>query len=411
MKNSILDPPINPSKEIIPKKAAGLNSVFPAIARGVIAIVASILILELVFRMSGIGADIRQVPDPVLGFVNMPGQEVVHRKEGYSKTTFNSFGMRNREVLFEKPAGVIRIAVIGDSATEAIQVADAETFCQRLENKLNAQAGQKKFEVLNFGVSAYNGAQEYVMFKERALKFHPDITIFMLRLNFIAFLGPPAPNKLSLLTSRPLCNLVGENQLSWTNALMEQWNFTPEAKRMRATAWLREHSRFWTVLGTVLCNAQTEVENTKSFLKSLLKPDATKASKSVGDQDQPSVASLDRKLSNSDFDSALSFLTKMLGALMVQANDLGAKSECKVIVFAQPLMDETNYSIQQQTLSRILKNSKVPYENLQTSFDKRAGDKRQTLFFSTNHPTAAGHEICADIMLNALKRHELLPTH
>jgi len=67
--------------------------------------------------------------------------------------TVNSDGFRGRDYSVDKPKGVYRIVVLGDSFTEGLGVNDNETFSYYLEQMLNAlNISGKKFEVLNLAV-------------------------------------------------------------------------------------------------------------------------------------------------------------------------------------------------------------------------------------------------------------------
>jgi hypothetical protein len=68
----------------------------------------------------------------------------------------NSAGLRDREHSIDRPEGVYRIAVLGDSYAEAMQVDIKDTFWWLLQEKLTRCAYQpgKRVEVINFGVSA-----------------------------------------------------------------------------------------------------------------------------------------------------------------------------------------------------------------------------------------------------------------
>src|SRR6266850_1701112 len=60
--------------------------------------------------------------DQSRGYSLRPGIEGWYRKEGGSYVHVNSDGLRDREHTRQKPADTIRIAVIGDSSAEALQV-------------------------------------------------------------------------------------------------------------------------------------------------------------------------------------------------------------------------------------------------------------------------------------------------
>lgn len=91
----------------------------------------------------------------------------------------NSLGLRDREYTEEKPKGVYRILVLGDSPVVGIEVPSEETFPNQLEQLLN-QKQPGRFEVLNGGMQGYSPILYYLFLKEKGLKFDPD----MILLNF-----------------------------------------------------------------------------------------------------------------------------------------------------------------------------------------------------------------------------------
>jgi len=116
--------------------------------------------------------------DPDLLFEWNPGWS----KNGF---TINSLGMADREVTREKPAGVFRIAVIGDSISANFELSPRpEIYLNVLGNQLEHDPRRGvRFEVLNFGVNAYSVTQSVRMLEARALGFAPDLVIAQLCLN------------------------------------------------------------------------------------------------------------------------------------------------------------------------------------------------------------------------------------
>jgi hypothetical protein len=96
--------------------------------------------------------------------------------------TANNRGMRGpADYIYEKPEGVFRIAVLGDSFTFGVGVASEETASAVLEKLLNAQAGSSKtYQVYNFGVNSYSPILEYIYIKKEIVKYKPDLVILML---------------------------------------------------------------------------------------------------------------------------------------------------------------------------------------------------------------------------------------
>ncbi|MBD1826343.1 SGNH/GDSL hydrolase family protein [Microcoleus vaginatus GB1-A2] len=118
--------------------------------------------------------------DPNLGWKLKPGASGEWNGEGASLVQVNSEGLRDREHTKAKPPNTLRVAVLGDSFTEAIQVPIEETFWSKLERKLgNCEAvkGRKNVEVINFGVQGYGTAQELIMLRKKVWDYNPDIVI------------------------------------------------------------------------------------------------------------------------------------------------------------------------------------------------------------------------------------------
>jgi hypothetical protein len=130
--------------------------------------------------------------DPATGNISLRGLVISHPSDSIIYTlrpnldlTFvrarvqtNSCGMRSPERPIAKPAGVFRIALLGDSFAFGWGVAQEKTFAQRLEDSLNTiSRGSPRFEVLNFGVPGYSTFQEVALFEERGLDFSPDAVL------------------------------------------------------------------------------------------------------------------------------------------------------------------------------------------------------------------------------------------
>jgi hypothetical protein len=125
------------------------------------------------------------VPDfslfiPGKGTTYIPHAYYRHTKEGFSEGRFNSHGFRDYERTYEKPPGVFRILVLGDSYIEAFQVQLEESFTAQLEKLLNAQSSSAKYEVLSLGQSGFGTAEEYLRYLNFGAAYSPDLVVLAL---------------------------------------------------------------------------------------------------------------------------------------------------------------------------------------------------------------------------------------
>ena len=194
-----------------------------------------LLVAESGLRLLGyrLGTSSAYQPDPYCGARLVPGFRGWHTKEGRVWIEINSHGFRDRQRSYEKPPDTFRIAVIGDSYAEALQVTLDETFWSVMERKLSESpwfAGQR-VEVLNFGVSGYGTAQELEMLRHYVWDYEPDLIL----LEFFAA-NDVANNsrRLEKQTGRPFYTLVND-RLKLDNSFLQD----TERVRFQTSAWIK----------------------------------------------------------------------------------------------------------------------------------------------------------------------------
>jgi len=107
--------------------------------KALLALVCALIVWELILENTNTlkpGA----VNHPVLGRIYQPGL-LVNGTEGYSRTHFNSLGMRG-SAIGDKVPGEQRFLILGDSFTEAVQVSDEQMYATVIERLLSAESGQ-----------------------------------------------------------------------------------------------------------------------------------------------------------------------------------------------------------------------------------------------------------------------------
>jgi hypothetical protein len=89
----------------------------------------------------------------------------------------NNQGWRTKEPALKKEKNTVRIIGLGDSFMFGQGVNQNKDWITILEDKLNTQFPQKKWEVINTAVPGYNTFMEVETLFQKALIYGPDITI------------------------------------------------------------------------------------------------------------------------------------------------------------------------------------------------------------------------------------------
>jgi hypothetical protein len=203
----------------------------------------SLLVTEAALRIAGVSNPNFYGPDPDRGWALRPGAHGRWRKEGDAEVRVNRDGMRDEEHPVAKPPGELRIAVLGDSCVESLQVPAEKTFWSLLEQELArcpAVAG-RKVEALDFGVSGYGTAQELLTLRHRVWKYDPDLVLLAF------YSGNDVRNNwrpLELDPARPYLIPQADGSLALDDSFRKS-----EGYRFRQTAaarlvyWAFDHSR------------------------------------------------------------------------------------------------------------------------------------------------------------------------
>ncbi len=158
-----------------------------------VASVAAFALAEIILRVFFPVAHLEPAEERFLS----PGSALVHRPSSIpgldyelapgTRETYlglpievNSLGLRGPEVTISKREGTFRVAALGDSLTFGYGILASEAWPAALERALNedpAHLGARAVEVLNFGVSGYNTADEVLVLRHKALAFEPDLVV------------------------------------------------------------------------------------------------------------------------------------------------------------------------------------------------------------------------------------------
>ena len=139
------------------------------------ALVFSFGLAEVGLRIIGFDFPQFHERDDAVGLTLRPGAEGWYTEEGRAYVKVNSAGMRDVERTRAKPPGGLRVAVLGDSYTEAIQVDREKAYPALLEKHL--ERCRPGTEVLNFGVSGFGTAQQLLTLRAKVWDYAPDVVL------------------------------------------------------------------------------------------------------------------------------------------------------------------------------------------------------------------------------------------
>jgi hypothetical protein len=117
---------------------------------------------------------------PEIGYVITPStrfKKPIGEEGGSRWIASNSNGLRDVEHSYDKPGGVRRILILGDSFCEALQVDLEDTFFRHLQSQLDGLDSTTRFEVINAGVSGYGTDRELLFYRHEGRKYGADIVV------------------------------------------------------------------------------------------------------------------------------------------------------------------------------------------------------------------------------------------
>jgi hypothetical protein len=137
-------------------------------------------------NIGGVFHDRFTQPDFERGWSLRPGFAGWMKGERVMWMSINRAGMRDREHAVEAPPRTLRVAVLGDSYMQGLNVPPDKMFTTFLESRLREQCvlpGGWNVEVLNFGVTGYGTAQEWLTYRHHAARYKPDLVVLAVYTN------------------------------------------------------------------------------------------------------------------------------------------------------------------------------------------------------------------------------------
>lgn len=121
--------------------------------------------------------------DPILRYRWRPGAPTGEIDRNGQKLSITADGLFDEPYSVQKPAGVYRVVVLGDSVPNDLHVPFSQRFPKRLEVRLNEMAGSRRVEVINVSCHGYNTLQEVRLLEQVGLRYQPDMVVMAYVLN------------------------------------------------------------------------------------------------------------------------------------------------------------------------------------------------------------------------------------
>lgn len=356
------------------------------------------------------------------GFALRPGIEGTYRREGTSYVRVNADGLRDREHAKTKPANTIRIALLGDSFSEAMHLPMEQTFWWLLQQRLKAcpAFAGKDVEIINFGVSGYGTGQELMTLRQKVWDYAPDVVMLM-----ICTSNDVRDNYRGLSKTEEVPYFIYRNgELVYDDSFRSSRGYVRRDSALnRLGAWFHDHLRFIQLIHYVQFVAKlrfTEWRESRNIKQINAAPGAAKA-EDIGIDNMPYVEPHD-----DDWKHGWEITERLMAQLHNEVEQHGAKflmitGSNAIQVYPDPVV--------RQNFMRHIGVETVFYPNLRF---KALADREHIDFFDLAEPmqryaddhkvflhgfdrdlgnghwNVAGHEVVADLLTETICRDDAL---
>ena len=217
----------------MPSSAKRPTRLLRVVAINLLFLLVGLALMELLLRLAGVRYPAFYRPDAERGYSLRPGASGVWTREGRGAVTINRDGLRDQDHSLRPRPGVLRVAVLGDSFSEALQVNLEDTWWKHLERRLNARpdcAFTRSYpagvELINFGVGGYGTGLELLTWRLKARSYSPHAVLLAMYLgNDIEDNTPRSRD------DQPVFRLAANGELTLDRGFLQspgsRWRFSP----------------------------------------------------------------------------------------------------------------------------------------------------------------------------------------
>jgi hypothetical protein len=362
-----------------------------------------------------------------VGWAGQPHQqEYYHTDEFSSVEIINSAGLPDVEHTYEKPDGVFRILIIGDSFVESYQVNLEKSFPRLLEARLNENrsAQDPRFEVIKAGYRAWGTDQEWLYFKCEGYKYEPDLVLLGFTINDVPDNYLPLKARMAQWSE----SAPPKPYYTWEEGQLKQYNFPfppPPAEVQPQTLYdyLYKYSLSYRV-------AEKGWQSLKLKIAELSQPPAA-LEVEPGESRYPRWTiqfSMPLYMAPlpAEHEAAWQLTEALLRAFHQEVVVKGFKfavysnssmwtvhpSIQEILISEEPLYTSAKFDWEQpdRRLGENLQTMGVPYLRLDPPFrEQSAANNEQLLFFREGHWNEAGHQLAAELIYHWLIEQKLVP--
>ena len=387
---------------------------------------AEIVLRQFVPLNTGTSAQYR-IPHPVFGWILEPSAEYYNEMpETTVKVVYNSEGWRDVSHPINKPDGVFRILVLGDSFMEAYSVNLEESFPRLLE-EFSRDSG-RNIEVINMGVGGYGTLQEYLVFSRIGQYYSPDLVLlgFFLsndvRNNSLELEEYVWGSESPKVSSRPFLepNDEGGWEITQSDFSGAQFRYIAERQRLEMEAF-RPINRF-----ALLRSLRSVIKQTRAKLD-LQSKSRDHQTGSAGQNHDLGFRGVYYCAEPPEWTTAWRTTERIIARLNTKVDEIGGQ----LVIFTVPALHEVSvekmgeYQKDAAEPERLCLEEGCGYDRLVSLLGKhgvdlidllpefrRASrkDERQLFRLSDKHWNADGHALATNLVLSELTKDEYLPS-
>jgi lysophospholipase L1-like esterase len=311
----------------------------------------------------------------------------------------NQFGFNARDYSLQKPPGVFRILVVGDSFNWAGGFKG--NYTALLEQKLDSLYGNHRVDVVNVGYSGTHTAEQLAMLKKFGLQYNPDLVI----LGFFAgndFVDAD-PNRKRIIVNDTYVDIDKRRELKLLGRPIILKSRLYMFLRQKYVAWKEQRvaSKEIEVRAPVSFSRETflNIERARLDLFSLAAAREQKYKPNI-DYILQSISEMDALLKSRNIGFVVAIFPD---GFQVDQDLLKA-------VIERYQLNQSDYDVEftQKLLRSYLETNGIPYVDFLDRF--RTVEQKQPLYIPQDtHWNASGNELAAEILLEALARRSDVP--